>query len=83
MIMSLQMLSLKYYGIVQKADTKDYMQSLRVTNELDKNDFWQHMYVARVKPTVEPFNLHEFHPSNIAMSEFDDDEKIVLHRKRK
>jgi hypothetical protein len=52
--MSLQMLSLKYYGIVHKADTEDYMQSLRVHDELDKNDFRQHMYAVRVKPIAEP-----------------------------
>jgi hypothetical protein len=83
MIMSLQMLSLKYYGIVHKADTEDYMQSLRVHDELDKNDFRQHMYAVRVKPIAEPSNLHEFHPSSAAISEFDDDEEIVPDRKRK
>jgi hypothetical protein len=69
------MLSLKYYGIVHKADTEDYMQSLRVNNELDKNDFRQHMYAVRVKPTAEPSDLHEFRPSSAAISEFDDDEE--------
>jgi hypothetical protein len=83
MIMSLQMLSLKYYGIVHKADTEDYMQSLRVHDELDKNDFRQHMYVVRVKPTAEPSDLHEFCPSSAAISEFDDDEEIVPKRSRK
>jgi hypothetical protein len=77
------MLSLKYYGIVHKADTEDYMQSLRVNDELDKNDFRQHMYVVRVKSTAKPFDLHEFHPSSAAISEFDDDVEIVLERKRK
>jgi hypothetical protein len=83
MIMSLQMLSLKYYGIVHKADTEDYMQSLRVHDELDKNNFRQHMYAIRMKPTAEPSDLHEFHPSSAAISEFDDDVEIVLERKRK
>jgi hypothetical protein len=83
MIMSLQMLSLKYYGIVHKADTEDYMQSLRVHDELDKNDFRQHMYAVRVKPTSEPSDLHEFRPSSAAISEFDDDEEIVPDRKCK
>jgi hypothetical protein len=77
------MLSLKYYGIVHKADTEDYMQSLRVHDELDKNDFQQHMYAVRVKPTAEPSDLQEFHPSSAAISEFDDDEEIVPDRKRK
>jgi hypothetical protein len=83
MIMSLQMLSLKYYGIVHKADTEDYMQSLRVHDELDKNDFRQHMYAVRVKLTAEPSDLHEFRPSSAAISEFNDDEEIVPDRKRK
>jgi hypothetical protein len=42
--MFLQMLSLKYYGIVYKAETEDYMQSLQSNDQLDKNDFRQHMY---------------------------------------
>jgi hypothetical protein len=77
------MLSLKYYGIVHKADTEDYMQSLRVHDELDKNDFRQHMYAVRVKPTAEPSDLHEFRPSSTTISEFDDDEEIVPERRRK
>jgi hypothetical protein len=81
--MSLQMLSLKYYGIVHKADTEDYMQSLRVHDELDKNDFRQHMYAVRVKPTTKPSDLHEFRPSSAAISEFNDDEEIVLERRCK
>jgi hypothetical protein len=83
MIMSLQMLSLKYYGIVHKADTEDYMQSLQVHDELNRNDFRQHMYVVRVKPTAEPSDLHEFRPSSAVISEFDDDEEIVPERRRK
>jgi hypothetical protein len=83
MIMSLQMLSLKYYGIVHKADTENYMQSLQLHDELDKNDFRQHMYAIRVKPTAEPSDLQEFRPSSAAISEFDDDEEIVPDRKRK
>jgi hypothetical protein len=83
MIMSLQMLSLKYYGIVYKADTEDYMQSLRVNDELDKNDFQQYMYTIRVKSTGKPFDLHEFRPSSTAISEFDDDEEIEPERRGK
>ena len=47
------MLSLKYYGVVHRADTNDYMQSLRSSQELDKNDFWYFMYAARTKSTDE------------------------------
>ena len=59
------------------------MQSLRVNDELDKNDFWQHMYAVRMKPTTEPSDLHEFCPSSATISKFDDDEKTVLDRKCK
>ena len=83
MIMSLQMLSLKYYGIVHKADMKDYMQSLQVNNEHDINDFRQHMYVVRVKPTVKPSDLNEFHPTSVAISKFNDDEEIISEKKCK
>jgi hypothetical protein len=81
--MSLQILSLKYYGNVYKVDTKDYMQSLRVNDELNKNDFRQHMYAVKVKPTAEPSDLHECRPSSAAISEFDDDEEIVRERRCK
>ena len=59
------------------------MQSLRVNNELDKNDFRQHMYAIRIKPIVKPSNLHEFSPSSATILEFDDNEEIVSERKRK
>ena len=77
MIMSLQMLSLKYYGIVHKVETEDYIQSLRSNDEINKNDFRHHMYVVRMKPTTEPSDVHEFRPSSTGISEFDDDEEIV------
>ena len=57
------------------------MQSLRVNDELNKNNFQQHMYVVRVKPTAKPFDLHEFFPSSAVILEFDDDEEIVLDKK--
>jgi hypothetical protein len=47
------MLSLKYYKIVHKADTKDYIKSLRAANELDKNDFRYSTYAVKLKLSVE------------------------------
>jgi uncharacterized protein YjbK len=81
--MSLQMLSLKYYGIVHKVEMEDYMQSLQSNYELDKNDFRQHMYAIRVKSTAKPSDLHEFRPSSVAILEFDDDEEILPERRGK
>ena len=80
--MSLQMLSLKYYSIVHKMEMKDYMQSLQTYQEIDKNDFWHHMYAITVKPTAEPSDLHEFRPSSAGISEFNNEEEIVLEKKR-
>ena len=77
------MLSLKYYGIVHKVDTEDYMQSLQLNDELNKNNFRQHMYAVKVKSTGESLDLFEFHPSGAAISKFDDHEEIVPERRGK
>jgi hypothetical protein len=45
------MLSLRYYKIVHKVDTKYYMQSLRDTDKLDKNDFCHLTYAVEIKKT--------------------------------
>ena len=76
------MLSLKYYGIVHKLDRIDYVHSLRMYQEIDKNDFRHQLYAVRMKPT-EPSDLQEFRPSGAAISKFDDKEEIVLERKRR
>jgi hypothetical protein len=47
------MLSLRYYGVVYKADTEDYMQSLREAPELDKNDFRHSAYSVKKKRKTE------------------------------
>jgi hypothetical protein len=70
------MLSLKYYGVVHRADTDDYMQSLRSAQELDKNDFRHLMYVVRAKATDEGPVLPEICRTTDAISEFDDDEEV-------
>jgi hypothetical protein len=41
------------------------------------------MYAVRVKATAKPSDLHEFHPSSAAISEFDDDEEIISERREK
>ena len=77
------MLSLKYYSIVHKVETKDYTQSLQTYQEINKDDFRHHMYAITMKPTAEPSNLHEFCPSSIGISKFDDEEEIIPKRKRR
>jgi hypothetical protein len=68
------MLSLKYYGVVHRADTEDYMQSLRSEEELDKNDFRHLMYAVRAKSTDDGPSLPEIRRSADAISEFDDEQ---------
>jgi hypothetical protein len=70
------MLSLKYYGIVHRADIDDYMRSLRFADELDKNDFRHLMYAVKVKPTEEALALPEIRRTIDATSEFDDNEEV-------
>jgi hypothetical protein len=74
------MLSLKYYGVVHRADTEDYMQSLRSEEELDKNDFRHLMYAVRAKSTDEGPSLPEIRRTADAISEFDDDEEVQDQR---
>jgi hypothetical protein len=62
------MLSLKYYGIVHRADTDDYMRSLRSAQELDKNDFQYLMYAVRAKTTDEGPALPEIRRNTDAIS---------------
>jgi hypothetical protein len=70
------MLSLKYYGVVHRADTEDYMRSLRSEEELDKNDFRHLMYVVRAKSTNEGPGLPEIRRTADTILEFDDDEEV-------
>jgi hypothetical protein len=77
---SVQMLSLKYYRVVHRADTKDYMQSLQSKEELDKNDFRHLMYAVRTKSTNEGPGLPEIRRTADAISEFDDDEEVQDQR---
>jgi hypothetical protein len=71
-----QMLSLKYYGVVHRADTDDYTQSLRSLQELDKNNFQHFMYVVRAKSSDEAPPPPEIRYPVDAISEFDDDEEV-------
>jgi hypothetical protein len=73
---SVQMLSLKYYGVVHRVDTDDYTQSLRSSQELDKNDFRHFMYAMRAKSIDEAPPAPAIHRLIDAISEFDDDEEV-------
>jgi hypothetical protein len=75
-----QMLSLKYHGIVHRVDTDDYMRSLRPAEELDKNNFRHLMYAVRAKNTDEGLGLPEIRRTADAISEFDDDEEVQEQR---
>ena len=72
----LQILSLRYYGIVHKVDTKDYMQSLRDANELDKNDFCHSAYPMKMKKTLEVLVLYQLRQIPDPTSQFDDNNEI-------
>jgi hypothetical protein len=74
------MLSLKYYGVVHRADTDDYIRSLRSDQELDKNDFWHSMYAMRAKTIDEGPALPKIRRTTNAVSEFDDDEEVQQPR---
>jgi hypothetical protein len=74
------MLSLKYYGVVHRADMDDYMRSLRSVQELDKNDFRHLMYAMRAKSIDEGPALPEIRQTIDAISEFNDDEEVQEQR---
>ena len=74
--MSVQMLSLKYYGVMHRADIDNYMQSLWSLQELDKNNFRHFIYAMRRKSTNEAPPLPEIHCPIDAISQFDDDEEV-------
>jgi hypothetical protein len=76
MVPFLQMLSLRYYGIVHKADTKDYMQSLLDFKNLDKNDFRHSTYTMKMKKTKKVLVLQQSCRLTNPTSEFDDDDDI-------
>jgi hypothetical protein len=73
---SVQMLSLKYYGVVHRADTDDYTRSLRSSQELDKNDFRHFMYAVKAKSTDEAPPAPAIRRPIDAISKFDDDEEV-------
>jgi hypothetical protein len=73
---SVQMLSLKYYGVVYRVDTDDSMRSLQSSQELDKNDFQYFMYTVKAKSTDEAPPAPAICRPIDAILELDDDEEV-------
>ena len=68
---------------MHRAKTDDYIQSLRSSQELDKNDFQHFIHAMRAKSTDKAPPLPKIRYLIDAILEFDDDEEVEEARATK